>query len=180
MNKLVGLYSPAAQSGKSTVAKFLAHEHGYVVVPFAQTLKDMLIPMLTALGYKSDEAYRLVNVDKQIVVPGAEVSVRHMLRTLGTEWGRQCIHPDIWLRCWQESIKPYDLVVVDDVRFPNEAELVRNLGGEMWMVERPDVPRTHEHASEGGLDAYHGFTTHVVNDGSLTDLVDKLRGIAQP
>ena len=180
MKNIIGLYSPAAQSGKSTVAKFLAQECGYEVVPFAQTLKEMLIPMLKVLGYSDDEAYRLVRVDKQVVVPGAEVSVRHMLRTLGTEWGRQCIHPDIWLRCWQESIKPYDLVVVDDVRFPNEADLVRNLGGEMWLVERPDAIRTHEHASEGGLDAYHGFTTHVVNDGSLTDLLGKLRVLAQP
>ena len=180
MKNIIGLYSPAAQSGKSTVAKFLAQKHGYVVVPFAQTLKDMLIPMLKALGYTSHEAYRLVRVDKQVVVPGAEVSVRHMLRTLGTEWGRQCIHPDIWLRCWQESIKPYNLVVVDDVRFPNEVDLVRNLGGEMWLVERPDALRTHEHASEGGLDAYHDFATHVVNDGSLTDLLGKLRVLAQP
>ena len=180
MNKLIGLYSPAAQSGKSTVAKFLAQEHGYEIVPFAETLKEMLIPMLNALGYNDGEAYRLVHVDKQIVVRGAEVSVRHMLRTLGTEWGRQCIRPDIWLRCWQERIKPHTLVVVDDVRFTNEADLVRNLGGEMWLVERPDALRTHEHASEGGLDTYHGFTTHVVNDGALSDLLDKLRRIAQP
>ena len=180
MNKLIGLYSPAAQSGKSTVAKFLAQQHGYTIVPFAETLKEMLIPMLSALGYSNDDAYRLVQVDKQIVVPGAEVSVRHMLRTLGTEWGRQCIHPDIWLRCWQQRIKPYNLVVADDVRFPNEAELVRSLGGEVWFVERPDAVRTHEHASEGSLDTYHGFTKHLVNDGALSDFVDKLRGIAQP
>jgi len=180
VKKLIGLYSPAAQSGKSSVAKFLAQECGYEVVPFAQTLKEMLIPVLNALGYNNDDAYRLVHVDKAIVVPRAEVSVRHMLRTLGTEWGRQCVHPDIWLRCWEERIKPHDLVVADDVRFPNEAELIRRLGGELWCVERPGVLRTHEHASEGSLDTYQHFTKLIANNGSLSDLVDKLREIAQP
>lgn len=180
MKKLIGLYSPAAQSGKSSVAKFLAQECGYEVVPFAQTLKEMLIPILNALGYNNDDAYRLVHVDKAIVVPKAEVSVRHMLRTLGTEWGRQCVHPDIWLRCWEERIKPHALVVADDVRFPNEAELIRRLGGELWCVERPGVLRTHEHTSEGNLDTYQHFTKLIANNGSLSDLVDKLREIAQP
>ena len=180
MKNIIGLYSPAAQSGKSTVAKFLAQECGYEVVPFAQTLKEMLIPMLKALGYSDDEAYRLVHVDKAVVVPRAEVSVRHMLRTLGTEWGRSCIHPEVWLRCWEERIKPYTLVVADDVRFPNEAKLVRRLGGELWCVKRPGVLRTHEHASEGGLDTYPHFTKLIANDGSLSDLVDKLRTLAQP
>ena len=44
MQKIIGLYSPAPQSGKSTVASEL-EQRGYVTVPFAETLKLMLIPM---------------------------------------------------------------------------------------------------------------------------------------
>jgi len=161
------------------VAKWLVEEHGYTIVPFAQTLKEMLIPMLKALGYCTAAAGDLVYKHKEVVVPGAEVSVRHMLRTLGTEWGRDCIHPSIWLRCWSERIKVYDKVVVDDCRFINEAELVRSLGGQLWYVERPGVPRSHEHASEGGLNDYLGFSCAVFNDGTLEELTTKLRLIAQ-
>lgn len=179
MKKLIGLYSPAPGSGKSTVAKWLEEEQGYTIVPFAQTLKEMLIPMLKALGYDQADAETLVFRHKEVVVPAAEVSVRHMLRTLGTEWGRSCIHPSIWLRCWAERIKEYDKVVVDDCRFLNEAQLIANLGGELWYVERPGVPHSFEHSSEGSLNDYSNFRFAVYNEGSIEDLRIKLRLLAQ-
>lgn len=179
MKKLIGLYSPAAGSGKSTVAKWLEEERGYTIVPFAQTLKEMLIPMLKAMGYDQADAEDLVFKHKQVVVPSAEVSVRHMLRTLGTEWGRSCIHPDIWLRCWSERIKHFDKVVVDDCRFRNEAQLIKNLGGELWYVERPGIPKSFEHSSEGSLNDYEDFDCAVFNDGAIEDLTTKLRLLAK-
>ena len=124
MQKIIGLYSPAPQSGKSTVAAYL-NEQGYVVVPFAQTLKDMLVPMLEALGYDEEGARYLTTRAKQVVVRDAGVSVRHMLQTLGTEWGRQCIHPEIWTRCWKGRAQRHSMVVADDVRFPNEAAMIK-------------------------------------------------------
>ena len=176
MQKLIGLYSPAPRSGKSTTAQYLEGQ-GYVIVPFAETLKEMLIPMLEALGYDHKGAQYLVHYGKQIVVGDAGVSVRHMLQTLGTEWGRACIHPEIWLRCWRKRMDKYDAVVVDDVRFSNEADLVKLLGGELWRIDRPDVPREHGHASEGSLDGYDGFNRFITNDGTIDDLISKLQEI---
>ena len=116
MQKIIGIYSPAPQSGKSTVAEFL-EQKGYVIVPFAETLKEMLVPMLEALGYDKFGANYLTHEAKEVIVGDAGVSVRHMLQTLGTEWGRSCIHPEIWLRCWRKKMAKYDAVVADDVRF---------------------------------------------------------------
>lgn len=179
MKKLIGIYSPAAGCGKSTIASWLVEERGYTVVPFAQTLKLMLHPMLMSLGYDSEEATELLERKKSVVVPHAEVSVRHMLRTLGTEWGRACIGPDIWLKCWQERISCFDRVVVDDCRFLNEAKLIKRLGGDLWWVDRPEVQRTYDHASEGGLDDYGDFDCAIFNEGSVQDLVTKLRLLAK-
>jgi len=176
MQKIIGLYSPAPQSGKSTVASEL-EQRGYVIVPFAETLKLMLIPMLESLGYDRQGANYLVHQAKQVVVGDAGVSVRHMLQTLGTEWGRQCIHPEIWVRCWKGRAQQYSAVVADDVRFPNEAAMIKLLGGEMWRIDRPDVPREHGHASEGSLDGYDGFDRFITNDGTIDDLISKLREI---
>jgi hypothetical protein len=176
MQKIIGLYSPAPQSGKSTVASEL-EQRGYVIVPFAETLKLMLIPMLESLGYDRRGANYLVYQAKQVVVGDAGVSVRHMLQTLGTEWGRACIHPDIWVRCWKGRAQQYSAVVADDVRFPNEAAMIKLLGGEMWRIERPGVPHEHGHVSEGSLDDFDGFSRHIVNDGTIDDLIGKLREI---
>ena len=176
MQKIIGLYSPAPQSGKSTVAAHLKQQ-GYAVVPFAQTLKLMLIPMLESRGYDEHGANYLVHQAKQVVVGDAGVSVRHMLQTLGTEWGRQCIHPEIWTRCWKGRASRFDAVVADDVRFPNEAKMIKLLGGEMWRIDRPDVANAFDHASEGSLNSYREFDRYITNDGTIEDLISKLQDI---
>jgi len=170
--RIIGLYSPAPQCGKSSVAGILS-EREIIPVPFAGTLKDMIVPMLVALGYDYPRAWQLVLHDKQYVVPEIGVSVRHMLQTLGTEYGRQCLRPDVWLICWRKKAERFGSVVADDVRFTNEADLIRSMGGELWLVRRAGVQRTTNHASEGGLDDYN-FDRVIDNDGTLDELRSKV------
>ena len=170
---IIGLYSPAAQSGKTTVAQYL-QERGYCRLPFAQPMRDMLSVMLSDLGYSEDLITHHLHVDKEALVPELGVSVRHLLRTLGTEWGRDCVSPSVWLDVWLSKARRKSFVVVDDVRFTNEAELIRLLGGEVWRITRPGVVRTTEHASEGGLDTWSEFTCDIVNSGSISDLLNGL------
>ena len=170
---IIGLYSPAAQSGKTTVAQYL-QERGYCRLPFAQPMRDMLSVMLSDLGYSEERIAHHLYVDKEALVPELGVSVRHLLRTLGTEWGRECVSPSVWLDVWLAKARRKSFVVVDDVRFTNEAELVRLLGGEVWRITRPGVERSTEHASEGGLDTWSEFTCDIVNSGSISDLLNGL------
>lgn len=170
---LVGIYSPAPQSGKTTAAAFLT-EHGYQVVSFAATLKTMVRVLLVNLGYSTAEATRLVYAAKDEQLPELRTDVRHLLQTLGTEWGRQCVHPELWLMCWKAAVLQHmaaDVpVVCDDVRFFNEAELLRSLGGEMWLLRRPGTTRTTAHISEGDLDSYPYFDRRIDNKGEIDDL----------
>lgn len=170
---IIGLYSPAAQSGKTTIAKFL-QERGYTRLPFAQPMRDMLSVMLSDLGYSEEHIAHHLYVDKEAVVAELGVSARHLLRTLGTEWGRECVSPSVWLDVWLAKARRKSFVVVDDVRFTNEAELIRLLGGEVWRITRPGVVRNTEHASEGGLDEWEHFTCDIVNSGSISDLLNGL------
>lgn len=167
---VIGLYSPAPQSGKSALARYLAIEH-YTILPLARVLKTMVGSMLRELGYANHRD--LVLFSKETMIPELGVSVRHLLQTLGTEWGRQCVHPDVWLRCWEAAAKQHlsegRCLVVDDVRFPNEAALIRKYGGEMWLITRPGAERPNSHASEGGLSDIN-FDRHIENNGSLMDL----------
>jgi hypothetical protein len=170
--ELIGLYSPAPQSGKTTVATFLQHQ-GYERVPFADPLKAMVAQFLQGLGYRQDEAQRLVHIDKGATIPLLGVTVRHLLQTLGTEWGRTCIAPDVWLKCWAAEAIRHPLVVVDDVRFPNEAQLLKDMGGELWLIERPGLTDASGHASEGGLAGWE-FDRVIVNGGTIEELVNDL------
>jgi hypothetical protein len=171
--RILGLYSPAPQSGKTTVAKMLAR-HGYTRLSFAHPLKEMTTLLLRHLGYSWEQASDLVFTDKNALLPEIKTTPRHILQTLGTEFGRQCIHPDLWLICWRNQAEAElalgNNVVVDDVRFPNEADLVRSLGGQLWSITRTGVTNSESHPSEGGLNAYPEFDYRITNDGTLSDL----------
>jgi len=181
--RLIGLYSPAPRSGKSTIARYLTGED-YITLSFAHPIKRMATVFLLELGLNIDEVQHLLEDGKTDLIPGIKTNIRHILQTLGTEWGRDCIHPEVWLQCWehvaQRHLENGFNVVCDDIRFPNEAALIRRLGGELWCVTRPAIERGTEHSSEGSLDDYHFFDRRILNDGSLLNLYDRIKSLVIP
>lgn len=164
---LIGL-SGKKGSGKSTVAKALSTEHGFARRPFAFYLKAML----SALGIRTEV---LEGTDKEKSEPLPELggkTARHAMQTLGTEWGRDHMGEDFWLRRWLRGYNPDVPTVVEDVRFTNEAEQIQALGGVIVEVHRPDSdPVIDEHLSErGGLPADYVL----VNDGDKKKLSEKV------
>jgi hypothetical protein len=162
---LIGLTGPAG-CGKDTVAAMIPESHriGFAD-PLYQGLSAMLgIPehILRARGQKEVPLERLGK------------SPRHLLQTLGTEWGRDLVHPNIWLELafwrWEAAAaRGQRVIVVPDVRFRNEAEAIRAEGGEVWMVHRESVTPVASHSSETGLDA-RLIDRLVVNNAGLDDL----------
>lgn len=176
--RIIGIYSPSPQSGKTTVGLEL-QQRGYMSVSFAGPLKRMLAVFLSSAGYGHEQIEALLFEGKEGRIPEFGVSARHLMQTLGTEWGRECISPDVWVEVWKNAVMKWidggNDVVVDDVRFPNEYQAIKQLGGEMWYVTRGREPRlqTNEHASEGALET-HGFDHRLVNDGTVTDLHNQI------
>lgn len=183
---VIALYSSSPGHGKSTVAECL-HTYGYVTLPFARTLKRMLLPLLTDLGYSPSIALDLLHKKKETILPELGVSSRHLQKTIGTEWGRQCVHPEVWLRVWRiqaEKIQAQGkLVVVDDLRFPNEYDMLRALAGtELWRVNAtqrlgPQPPSTH--ASDSALEARF-FDRLIINNGTLAQLFNTVHSFLKP
>ncbi|MEZ2409826.1 hypothetical protein AB6806_23830 [Bosea sp. RCC_152_1] len=175
---LIGLYSPVPQSGKSTVAAHLALNHGFQVVKFAQVLKMMTATFLRSLGYEASDIAEMVEGDrKEEVIPAIGVSTRHLMITLGTDWGRNAVAEDLWVKAAMTQAH-YLLgqgcnVVIDDMRFPNEmnAIICGYPASATIRIERPDVQSTA--ASEGLLEGMT-FDAHFVNDGDLRDLLNKM------
>lgn len=147
---LVGIAGPA-QSGKSTLAgefRRLVEFRGqkYLEQPFAGPLKRML----ASIGVDVSD------LSKNVPVPFLDGSItpRIMMQTLGTEWGRSLL-PDLWLCVWQHALDDSaHCVCVPDVRFDNEAELIRSLGGTIIHVQRKptaDMLAVPAHVSEAGI-----------------------------
>lgn len=90
-----------------------------------------------------------------------------LLQLLGTEWGRETIHPDIWVKACLGYInnvapvpRPHQLFVISDCRFKNEFDLVDAF---RVRLEAPKDVRqarcdgwrdTDTHISETDLDEY--------------------------
>lgn len=171
--KLIGLYSSAPQSGKSTVAEILKG-HGYKTVSFATPLKEMTIRFLMGFGYSKGDAERIIR-DKDFVIGEVELRVRDIMQRLGTDWGRKTIHRDVWIKMWESKQRLFPFVVVDDMRFPNEYEMVKKRGGLMIMIDR-DKARSQnreKHESEGALDGFD-FDHVIYNNCSLSELEEKI------
>lgn len=152
---LIGIAGPA-QSGKSTLAgefRRLVEFRGqkYCEQPFAGPLKRMLASIGVDVSCPS----------KNTPVPflDGKVTPRVMMQTLGTEWGRALL-PDMWLRVWQHELDDgAHVVTAPDVRFDNEAELIRKLGGIIIHIQRKstaDMLAVPAHASEAGVTRMKG------------------------
>jgi hypothetical protein len=169
--RLIGLYSPAPGCGKTTAANLLVDHQR---VSFAAPLKRAVWNTLNDLGL---EGFRYVYTDKEAIIPEIGVSARHMMQTLGTEWGRDCIHPDFWVMIAraeaQRIMADGGSVVIDDARFPNEAAMIRDLGGELWRIDRPGISYDGDHSSEGALEDIAPDRV-IVNDGTITQLLEKI------
>jgi hypothetical protein len=64
-------------------------------------------------------------------------------------------------------------VVFSDVRYPNEADAVRKLGGQVWRIERDGHGPANEHTSEHALNKYN-FDQRIYNDKDLESLWAKV------
>lgn len=166
--KLIGL-SGAAGSGKSTAASYLNEAHGYQRKRFAQPLKDALRRMLIEALVDDHTIERMIEGDLKEVPARVLLNKtpRQAMQTLGTEWGRNCIGDDFWVNLMRHALdtsKRGALIVIEDVRFDNEAALIRAYGGKIIRMEgRGGISGAHvsEKGVEPDLTCYNG--------GSITE-----------
>lgn len=126
------------------------------------------------------------------------ITPRTILQSLGTEWGRNMLHNDIWVnalmskhKCtscdmlvpfedgiahveWDTCVMPN--WIITDTRFPNEAKAVTDKGGiNIRLTRNSNNPATHE--SETSLDNY-SFDYVINNDnGDIPELIERIREI---
>jgi len=173
------------------------------------------------------------------------VTPRSLMQLLGTECGREILHPNIWANAFWVDYKSYhkqkwcppnniigdymgvcqindcdkrwystnkrnayceehnkaqpDVYpnwIITDVRFPNEAQSVKERDGLMIRVNRfktlskkfisedglqsaqmIELDYSKEHPSETGLDNYQDFDYVIKNDGTIEDLIEKVKEI---
>ena len=136
-------------AGKSTVAKFLEARGFTRSLGFANKLKLVLLDVYGPLGMERRHLFG-TQADKNEPLPGIlgpdgqPQSGRGLAEHIGTRGFREAC-PDTWAKylfaTW--AAWPGDAgMVIEDVRFQNEINVIRDFGGEIWHVSRIGGPPT--------------------------------------
>jgi len=172
---LIALYSSDMRSGKSTVASMLTERLFGLTVSFAAPFRDFVISAAAQFVPGGEQEVRAWLSDERkdtAIIPGLGVTLRFLLQNAPT-WGRTNFQPSLWTRIaeqWtQRALKSY-AVVIDDMRFPDEFDMVKRNGGYCVRIFRPgEGSRGDTSIGEGLLDS-HNFDAYITNDGTLEDL----------
>jgi hypothetical protein len=95
---------------------------------------------------------------------------REMLQYVGTQLFRELVDREFWTKAFTKEAQKRDKVVVPDVRFPNEREVIRKLGGAMILIEREGHNSADSHASETSLGHPSEYDFQITNDGTISKL----------
>lgn len=161
---IIGL-SGYARSGKDTVADYLVTQRGFKRVAFADPIRNILYAMNPVI-----DGVRLVNLVDNYgwEIAKSKTEVRELLQSLGYA-ARKNVHEDIWVMAAFSQMTKDENYVIADVRFRNEANVIKQYNGEIWRIERPDVQAVNGHVSEWEMDGYE-YDWAVNNDGTLEQL----------
>lgn len=142
--RLIIGFTGAIAVGKSTAAFQLVRDHGFERIRFAGALKAMM----KAIGLSSRELEGDLKEQPCALLGGK--TPRYAMQTLGTEWGRDLIAPDLWVGLWRAGVDATTRsIVVDDVRFPNEVAALRAAGGVVVKIVRAaEAAASSAHVSE--------------------------------
>jgi hypothetical protein len=165
-----------ARSGKDSVAARLVRNYAFTRIAFADPLKGVALRLNPLIPTGYGVHVRLKSLVSDVGWEYAKDNypeVRRVLQTAGQTI--RDLDPDFWANVAMDKVDAADTwnmpVVVTDVRYPNEAEALRNRGFVLVRVQRPDLPPQgdDEHESETALNGYPADRV-LINGGSLFDL----------
>ena len=232
VGKIIQVITSSPTFTDEAVLKFLDREllnQKFEIRRWADAIKDMVCMMLGCTRVQLEDRefkekelgeewwYYKVNTDKDgnwMIPYGSSEKVyededitkptpRLLLQLLGTECGRQIIHPNIWVNAlmseYKEMYAPFEYTkrtdytktywaphcIIPDTRFPNELKAVHDHLGISIRVNRPILgdqdnvaafkTKTNVfHESETALDNYE-FDYTIDNNGSLLELIAEVR-----
>jgi hypothetical protein len=136
------------------VADYLVRDHHFHKTAFADPLKEVCQSLFLLSDHQVHDPF-----EKEVVDPRWSRSPRSLLQWIGTDLIRTHLDKEFWVKHMDlrlESLTSDSRVVLSDVRFPNEADLVRRREGILIRIQDPHAPSTShdDHASETSMEDY--------------------------
>lgn len=143
--------------GKTSIANILVENHGYARLSIAASLKQFVNDMYARDVYGDNSEASLQKSDILWVnSPDGkkQVTVRELLQDVGNTM--KTIDQDIWLRGVRHKVSLLNEmgapVVIDDVRFPREADYLSLLGFFVVRISAPEEVRLERYFRTYGVE----------------------------
>lgn len=179
---LIGLTGYAG-CGKSTLAEYLVKSYDFNEISFADPIKNGLCSIFS-VDRETLEIYKSNNVD----IPGTHRTMRFLAQTLGTEWGRHIVNDNIWVNLAENGIRRLQRqdknakIVISDVRFPNEAAMIKNNNGIVVFIDSEGahkksrlLDKDSNHESESYVEKLRNESDFTIqNNGTIAELLSSV------
>jgi hypothetical protein len=181
-------------SGKDTIADFLVKEHNFQKLSFADKLKDSVAEMFDwdrqLLDGKTDmsRTWREQPDEFWSKEMGRTITPRYVLQVFGTECMRDGFYDGVWVSLTKKKIldNPQINWVIPDVRFENEADMIKEIKGEVWWVKRGQLPvwfRMYQDIGQKPKDVHPSewawantdFNAEFTNNGTISELKNQVQ-----
>lgn len=167
-----------ARVGKDTVGDYLVQNHGFVRLGFADALKEGCRAMF---GFSQEQLYGDL---KEVIDPYWGVTPRFMLQKIGTDCIRTHYDQDVWVKSLGKQLDRLVLdgksVVITDVRFPNEGDILKERGGFVVRIDRDIDGATggiSGHSSETVMGDYDKWDYILDNRSTVPALYNRVEGL---
>jgi len=156
--------------GKDTLADLLVLHYHFHKISFADPIK---LICKTLFNFNHDQLYGNL---KETIDPIWNITPRSAFQFIGTDLFRNHmnelipgINQDFWIHCLLRNLNPELHYVIPDVRFPNEAQAIKDKGGFIIKIIRPSIISSDTHESETLLHSIPSDFTFINN--STTDFL---------
>lgn len=138
--KIIAFYSPYPGAGKSSAAQYIRKTRPeFMTLSFADTLRDIVDSVFYKVSHDNASSY----TEKDW--PRTDLN-GHSFRDFMIEFGAagRRLYPNIWVNCLKSDMDSYlknvygiNGVIIDDLRFPNEYDTLRDEGAKIVRIINP-------------------------------------------
>jgi hypothetical protein len=153
--------------------------HGYERIAFADKIREFLLE-IDPLVMHNGMDFRLQDIVESKGWEAAKTDhpeIRRLLQDLGVS-ARKLFGPQFWVHEAMKTIladPKLDLkYVIADVRFKNEADMIKANNGQVWRINRVGVTAANDHISEHDLDDWD-FDGVITNNSDMPNLIKQIR-----
>jgi len=171
---LIGIIGPA-RSGKDTIANFLVKDYDFQKMSFADPIREALVALDPIVSFNGTHTHlsQLIDTLTWDEIKAGSPEIRGLLQRMGTEVGQRMFGKNLWVDMTFKNASGIKDLVIPDVRFLHEVAAIKNRGGIIIRVTKPNIGPANSHVSEHQLANYEADYV-IGNRGTLHQLSAKV------